>query len=58
MKLYYATKKRINDFIESKLKQYDSLETFRGDLRECIKECDESMKNQKHFFSKVLIQLG
>jgi len=56
--IYYATKKRISEFIESKLKEYDSLESFRNDLEVSIKNSDETMKNQKHFFTKVLKHLG
>ncbi len=46
------------DDIESKLKEYDSLESFRNDLEVSIKNSDETMKNQKHFFTKVLKHLG
>jgi hypothetical protein len=57
MRAYYCTKKRINAFIEVKLKQFDSLNNFRVALEDMINECNDTMVNQKRFYSKVLNSL-
>ncbi len=59
MKRYYATKKRIKDYIEVTLKKFDSLESFREELILEIKDLDNgSNLNQVRFYRKVLAELG
>jgi hypothetical protein len=58
MKRFYITNKKVNEFIETSLKRFDSLETFRSELERVVSECDESSKNQKRFYEKVLIHLN
>lgn len=54
MKTYYATKKRVNTFIENSLKRFDSLETFRNEVDKAIEELNDGTNpNQVRFYKKV-----
>ena len=59
MRRYYITKKQINNFIDTNLKYFDSLHTFRNELEDVIEGLnDGSNPNQVRFYRKVLAELG
>lgn len=59
MKKYYITKKRVNNFIETNIGKFESLESFRNELTKTIAELNDGTNpNQVRFYKRVKETLG